>query len=76
MLGEGSIKHRLVEGLIGIFFGGPDEYAENIAPLIVSPEIEQCSGAMFNTEILPKISRIQNAPNIRESPDNTGFANG
>jgi hypothetical protein len=28
--------------------GGPDEYAENIAPLIVSPDIEQFSGAMFN----------------------------
>jgi hypothetical protein len=47
-LGAGSIKHRLVERLIGIFFGGPDEYAENIAPLIVSPDIEQYSGAMFN----------------------------
>jgi len=48
MLGEGSLKQRLVEGLIGIFFGGPDGYAEAIAPLIVSPEIEHCSGAMFN----------------------------
>ena len=47
-LGAGSFKHRLVEGLIGMLFGGPDEYAENIAPLIVSPDIEQCSGAMFN----------------------------
>jgi hypothetical protein len=47
-LGAGSLKHRLVEGLIGIFFGGPDEYAENIAPLIISPDIEQFSGAVFN----------------------------
>jgi hypothetical protein len=48
MLGEGSIKHRLVEGPIGILCGGPDEYAEPMAPLIVSPEIEHCSGAMFH----------------------------
>jgi len=47
-LGAGSFKHSLVEGLIGMRFGGPDEYAENIAPLIVSPDIEQFSGAMFN----------------------------
>jgi NAD(P)-dependent dehydrogenase (short-subunit alcohol dehydrogenase family) len=47
-LGAGSFRHRFVEGLIGILFGGPDEYAEHIAPLIVSPEIEQFSGAMFN----------------------------
>ncbi len=47
-LGAGSFKHRLVEGLIGMLFGGPDQYAESIAPLLVSSDIEQFSGAMFN----------------------------
>jgi hypothetical protein len=31
-----------------MLFGGPDNYAENIAPLILSPDIELFSGAMFN----------------------------
>jgi hypothetical protein len=44
----GSVKHRLVEGAIGVLFGGPPKYAENIAPLLVSPDIELFSGAMFN----------------------------
>jgi hypothetical protein len=47
-LGVGSVKHRLVEGAIGVLFGGPPKYAENIAPLLVSPDIELFSGAMFN----------------------------
>jgi hypothetical protein len=35
-LGKGSLKHRLVEGVIGLLWGGPDEYAEKTAPLLVS----------------------------------------
>jgi hypothetical protein len=47
-LGAGSFKHRLVEWLIGIIFGDADDYAARIAPLLVSPDIEEFSGAMFN----------------------------
>jgi len=47
-LGKGSLRHRFVEGLVGMLWGGPDEYAERTAPLLVSPDIEQFSGAMFN----------------------------
>jgi hypothetical protein len=47
-LGEGSFKHKLVEGIIGLFFGGPEKYAANIGPLLLTPEIERFNGAMFN----------------------------
>jgi hypothetical protein len=47
-LGAGSFRHRLVEWLIGLLFGGPDDYPARIAPLIVSPDIERFSGAIFN----------------------------
>ena len=37
ILGAGSFKHRLLEGLIGMLSGGPDDSAEETAPLVVSP---------------------------------------
>jgi len=48
MLGEGSLKHRLAEGLIRVFAMSADTYAERIAPLLVSPDLEGHGGAMFN----------------------------
>lgn len=55
-LGEGSLKHRLTEALIGLFMPSPETYAERILPLLVAPELERRSGAMFDPEghaILP-----------------------
>lgn len=46
--GEGSFKHRLVEGLIGLVMISTDQYAARIAPVLVSSKLEQHSGAMFN----------------------------
>jgi NAD(P)-dependent dehydrogenase (short-subunit alcohol dehydrogenase family) len=46
--GEGSFKHRLVEGLIGLVMISAERYAERIAPVLVAPQLEQHSGAMFN----------------------------
>jgi NAD(P)-dependent dehydrogenase (short-subunit alcohol dehydrogenase family) len=55
-LGEGSLKHRLAELLIGILMPSADTYARGIVPLFVAPELEGRSGAMFGkkgTAILP-----------------------
>jgi NAD(P)-dependent dehydrogenase (short-subunit alcohol dehydrogenase family) len=55
-LGKDSLKSRLVESIIGLFTPSAEAYAERITPLLVSPDIEAHSGAMFNQKgvaILP-----------------------
>ncbi|HYO19261.1 MAG TPA: SDR family NAD(P)-dependent oxidoreductase [Dermatophilaceae bacterium] len=47
-LGEGSFKHRLAEGLIGLFMSSADTYAARIVPVMVARELAGRSGAMFN----------------------------
>lgn len=39
---------RLLEGLIGTFNPSPEQYATRIVPLLVTPDIEGRSGAMFD----------------------------
>jgi NAD(P)-dependent dehydrogenase (short-subunit alcohol dehydrogenase family) len=55
-LGEGSLKHRVIEGIIGLLTPTPERYASRILSLLVAPELEGRSGAMFGkkgTAILP-----------------------
>jgi NAD(P)-dependent dehydrogenase (short-subunit alcohol dehydrogenase family) len=55
-MGAGSFKHRAVEWLIGLMMPTPERYAELVVPLLVAPELEGRSGAMFGkkgTAILP-----------------------
>ncbi len=55
-LGAGSLKHRLVELLIGLLMPSAATYAGRVAPLFVAPELEGRSGTMFGkrgTAILP-----------------------
>jgi len=55
-LGKGSFKSRFMESLIGLFTPTPDAYGARITPLLVSPDLEPNSGAMFNQKgeaILP-----------------------
>lgn len=47
-LGQGSLKSRLVETVIGWLTPSPAEYASRIAPLLVSPDLEAYNGALFN----------------------------
>jgi NAD(P)-dependent dehydrogenase (short-subunit alcohol dehydrogenase family) len=47
-LGEGSLKHRVMEGILGLIMQSPESYARQIVPLLVSPQIAGFSGAMFN----------------------------
>jgi NAD(P)-dependent dehydrogenase (short-subunit alcohol dehydrogenase family) len=49
-LGEGSLKHRFVEWMIGIIMQSPERYAKRIAPLLMSPNISEFSGALFNNK--------------------------
>lgn len=54
--GKDSLKSRLMETLIGWFTPTADAYAERMAPLLLTPELESHSGAMFNNKgqaILP-----------------------
>ncbi len=46
--GQGSLKHRLVESLIGLLMITAKQYGERIAPLLVSPDLSGSSPAMFN----------------------------
>jgi NAD(P)-dependent dehydrogenase (short-subunit alcohol dehydrogenase family) len=56
ILGAGSLRHRVVEAIIGRVTMSAETYAERITPLLVSPDLEGHSGAMFNQKglaILP-----------------------
>jgi NAD(P)-dependent dehydrogenase (short-subunit alcohol dehydrogenase family) len=46
--GKDSFKSRFMETMIGFFTPSPETYAERITPLLVSPDLEAHSGAMFN----------------------------
>lgn len=50
--GEGSLKHRFVEFFIGLLMISAEKYAERVTPLLVSPELEGRSPAMFNQKAL------------------------
>lgn len=52
-LGGRKFLSSLVEGLIGLLMPSADDYAEGIVPLLVSPDLEGHSGAMFNRKGLP-----------------------
>ena len=47
-LGGGTLKSRFTEWLISLFNPDADTYAERLTPLLVSPDLESHSGAMFN----------------------------
>jgi hypothetical protein len=50
--GEGSLRFRFVEWMIGLFTPTPETYAERIVPLLVAPELEGRSGVMFNQKAI------------------------
>jgi len=55
-LGKGTLKSRVTEWMIGLLNPSPETYAERVAPLLVSPDLEGHSGAMFDQKgnaILP-----------------------
>jgi NAD(P)-dependent dehydrogenase (short-subunit alcohol dehydrogenase family) len=46
-MGDGSLLHRVSEVLIGLFMPSADTYAARVLHLLVAPELETRSGAMF-----------------------------
>lgn len=48
LFGEGSLRHRLFEAALAPITTRAQTYAERITPLLVAPELEGRSGAMFN----------------------------
>lgn len=60
-LGKNSLKSRVMEALIGLLTPDADTYAQRITPLLLTPDIESHSGAMFNSKgqaILPSAGLI------------------
>ncbi|AMK79126.1 MULTISPECIES: SDR family NAD(P)-dependent oxidoreductase [Methylomonas] len=56
LLGQDSLRFRLLERIIGLMTKSAEVYAEQIAPLLVTSDIEKHSGAMFDSKgqaILP-----------------------
>ena len=52
-MGEGSLKHRAAEFLIGLFTQTPEDYAARVVPLLAAPELEGRSGTMFGSKANP-----------------------
>jgi len=62
-LGEGTLRFRFVEWMIGVVNPSVETYAERLTPLLVSPDLEGHSGAMFDQKgnaILPS-SKLRDA---------------
>jgi hypothetical protein len=53
LLGDGSITHKLVETVVGIFMQSPETYAKRMVPLLFAPELEGRTGLMFGHKAQP-----------------------
>lgn len=56
LLGAGTLRFRFIEWMIGLTTPSVETYAERVTPLLVSPDLDGHSGAMFNRKgqtILP-----------------------
>lgn len=59
-MGGNKFLFALLEGMIGLMTPTADSYAKRIAPLLVAPELEAHSGALFNN----KARAILPSPNL------------
>jgi NAD(P)-dependent dehydrogenase (short-subunit alcohol dehydrogenase family) len=50
--GEGTMRQKFVEAMLGLFTPSPETYAERVVPLLFAPELDGRSGAMFNQKAL------------------------
>jgi len=53
VLGQSSLVLRVQQALVGLLFQSAETYAKKIAPLVVHPELEHRSGALFNRHAKP-----------------------
>lgn len=63
LFGSNKLLHRLVEWLMGLLAPSADAYARRLTSLLVSPDLEGHSGAMFNQ----KAQAILPSPNLTDS---------
>lgn len=68
VLGQGSLMQKAVELLIGALFPSVEEYSRRIVPLLISPDLEPHSGAMFNRhgEAIHASKSLQNAAAVQK----------
>jgi NAD(P)-dependent dehydrogenase (short-subunit alcohol dehydrogenase family) len=50
LLGEGSLKSKILEGVVGWLTKTPEQYAQSIAPLLVAKELENRNGTIYNSQ--------------------------
>ena len=65
-LGANSLKHRFFEFVMGLVAKSAETYAERLVPLLVSPDLEGYSGAMFD----PKGFAIFPSPKLTDDYTN------
>ena len=51
--GAGSLRHRVVEGLIGLLRPSAEAYARRMVPILFSPDLESHTAIHFNHKGLP-----------------------
>jgi len=64
VLGESTLALKLQQTVVGLLFQSPEQYAEKMLPLLVSPDIEGHSGAMFGRHGDP----IHSNPSLLQRP--------
>lgn len=63
LFGGTNLLYRLIEGVTSLLAPSADAYAERLTPLLVSPDLEGHSGALFNQKALA----ILPSPNLTDS---------
>lgn len=63
MYGGSKLRQKLMEGMIGLFSPTAEQYADRIVPLLVAPDLDAYTGAMFNG----KGHAIRRSPNITDA---------
>ena len=70
-LGEGTLRSRVIESMIGLVNPSVETYTERLTTLLVSPDLEAHSGAMFNQ----KGDAVLPSPKLRDAAYVTAFIN-
>jgi len=53
LLGDGSVLHRMAEGLIGALGQTPEAYARRVVPLLFNPDLVDRDRLFFNNKAVP-----------------------
>ena len=62
--GNASFRFKAVEAFIGMVTPSAEQYAERMVPLLLSPQLDQHSGALFNNKARP-IERTEGLDDAR-----------